>query len=46
MALRIAAANHKGGVGKSTTSMMLAEGLAYCRGLRVLGIDFDPQSRS
>jgi cellulose biosynthesis protein BcsQ len=44
MALRVAVANHKGGVAKSTTAMMLSEGLAYFLGLRVLAIDFDPQA--
>ncbi|MCA9180977.1 MAG: ParA family protein [Planctomycetales bacterium] len=42
MAIRIAIANHRGGVGKSTTTMMLAEGLAL-RGSRVLVVDIDPQ---
>ena len=36
-------ANHKGGVGKSTTSMMVAEGAALFGGLRVLVLDLDPQ---
>jgi cellulose biosynthesis protein BcsQ len=44
MAVRVAVANHKGGVGKSTTAMMLAEGLAHFHGLRVLVLDFDPQA--
>jgi cellulose biosynthesis protein BcsQ len=44
MALRVAVANHKGGVAKSTTAMMLSEGLAYFLDLRVLAIDFDPQA--
>ncbi len=43
MAVKIAIANHKGGVGKSTTTMMLAEGLALA-GFRVLVLDFDPQA--
>ena len=43
MAIRIAIANHKGGVAKSTTTMMVAEGLALQHGLRVLVIDMDPQ---
>lgn len=44
MAVRIAVANHKGGVGKSTSAMMLAEGLAHYGGLRVLVFDLDPQA--
>jgi len=44
MAVRIAIANHKGGVAKSTTAMMLAEGLALRNGARVLAIDLDPQA--
>lgn len=44
MAFRIAIANHKGGVAKSTTSLMVAEGLALFYGLRVLAIDLDPQA--
>ena len=43
MAVRIAIANVRGGVGKSTTSMMLAEGLAL-KQLRVLVLDIDPQA--
>jgi chromosome partitioning protein len=39
----MAIANHKGGVGKSTTSMMIAEGAALFGGLRVLVLDLDPQ---
>ena len=43
MAVKIAIANVRGGVGKSTTSMMLAEGLAL-KQLRVLVLDIDPQA--
>jgi len=43
MAVRIAIANHKGGVGKSTSTMMIAEGLALAGG-RVLVLDCDPQA--
>jgi len=41
-----AIANLKGGVGKSTTTLMLADGLAYYYGAEVLVIDFDPQANS
>lgn len=40
----VTVANLKGGVGKSTTALMLSEGLAYYFGLRVLVLDFDAQS--
>ncbi len=40
----VAVANLKGGVGKSTTALMLAEGLAYFYGLQVLLCDFDAQA--
>jgi chromosome partitioning protein len=39
----MAVANHKGGTGKSTASMMIAEGAAFFGGLRVLVMDLDPQ---
>lgn len=41
-----AVANLKGGVGKSTTTVMLADGLAYFYGMNVLIIDLDPQANS
>lgn len=41
-----AVANLKGGVGKSTTTVMLADGLAYFYGLDVLVIDLDAQANS
>ena len=45
MSATIAAiANLKGGVGKSTTTLMLADGLAYFYGANVLVVDLDPQA--
>lgn len=44
MAVRVSIGNPKGGVGKSTTAMMLAEGLAIRFGARVLVLDMDPQA--
>ncbi|MEL7453094.1 MAG: ParA family protein [Pseudomonadota bacterium] len=47
MSATIAAiANLKGGVGKSTTTVMLADGLAYFYGLNILVIDLDAQANS
>jgi cellulose biosynthesis protein BcsQ len=45
-ALTAAVANLKGGVGKSTTTVMLADGLAYYYGMNLLVIDLDPQANS
>jgi cellulose biosynthesis protein BcsQ len=44
MSITVAIANPKGGVGKSLTTMMLADGLALSYGARILVIDADPQA--
>ena len=44
MSICVAIANPKGGVGKSLTTMMLADGLALSYGARILVIDADPQA--
>lgn len=46
MSINVAIANHKGGVGKSTSTLMIAEGLALFHGRRVLVVDLDPQGMS
>lgn len=45
-AVTAAIANLKGGVGKSTTTVMLADGLAYFYGMNILVIDLDAQANS
>lgn len=40
----IVSANSKGGVGKTTAAVLIAEGLATFHGQRVLCIDLDPQA--
>lgn len=44
MSITVVVANPKGGVGKSLTTMMLADGLALTYGARVLVVDLDPQA--
>lgn len=44
MPFRISIASLKGGVGKSTTAMMIADSLSYFHGAQVLVVDLDPQA--
>lgn len=44
MPTKLAISSLKGGVGKSTTVMMLADSLAYFHGAQVLVVDLDPQA--
>ncbi|MET0407523.1 MAG: ParA family protein [Hyphomicrobium sp.] len=44
MSIRVAIANPKGGVGKTLTTMMLADGLALTYQARILVLDADPQA--
>src|ERR1700742_4279911 len=44
VSITVAIANPKGGVGKSLTTMMLADGLALSYGARILVLDVDPQA--
>ena len=44
MSAIITITNQKGGVGKTTTSSSLMDGLRT-RGARVLGVDLDPQGK-
>ncbi len=46
MTFKLAIANLKGGVGKSTASLFLAETLAVYHGLRILVVDLDPQANA